>query len=340
MAAQLEGSKIFAKQFMQRHGIPTAGVYGICESAAEAYKALESVKWPAVVKADGLCAGKGVLVAQSAEEARQSISRVMEKREFGDAGRRVLLEEGLGGEELSYIILTDGKKFLRMAPARDHKRAFDNDEGPNTGGMGVYSIDEILPAELERAIIDTIVQPTLSGLAADGLAYRGFLYFGLMLTTDGPKVLEYNCRLGDPETEAVLLRADFDLAQACMLAAQGSLRGFEANWLPGASVCVVIASKGYPGEPQTGVTIQGLEDAARSPGAVVFHAGTRRANDAFCTNGGRVLMVGAAGETLASARRQAYDAVSRIHIEGAHYRSDIGKPRVAKGQAVAEIRKG
>ena len=337
-AAQLEGSKIFSKQFMERHGIPTAAVYGICESAAEAYRALDGVKWPLVIKADGLAAGKGVLVTESPEEARQFIGRVMEKREFGAAGGRVLLEEGLAGEELSYIILTDGENFLRMAPARDHKRAFDNDEGPNTGGMGVYSIDEILPAALERQIIETIVRPTLAGLVADGLPYRGFLYFGLMLTAAGPKVLEYNCRLGDPETEAVLLRADFDLAQACMLAARSSLAGFEAKWLPGASVCVVIASKGYPENPRTGVAIYGLEDAAKTPGAVVFHAGTRKAGGGFLTNGGRVLVVSAAGENLASARRQAYDAVGRIHIEGAHYRSDIGKPRSAKGRAVAENR--
>lgn len=339
-AAQLEGSKIFAKKFMQRHEIPTAEVYGICDSAGDAYRALEAVKWPVVIKADGLAAGKGVLVAQSLEEGRAFVARVMEAREFGDAGARILLEEGLAGEELSYIILTDGTNFVRMAPARDHKRAFDNDEGPNTGGMGVYSIDEILPAALEDTIIDSIVRPTLAGLAAEGLPYRGFLYFGLMLAADGPKVLEYNCRLGDPETEAVLLRADFDFAEACMLAARGKLDGFEAKWLPGASVCVVMASKGYPGSPQTGVPIRGLEDAAKSPGAVIFHAGTRKNNGTFCTNGGRVLVVSAAGENLASARRQAYDAVSRIQIDGAHYRSDIGKQRAAKAQTVAETRRG
>ena len=201
-AAQLEGSKIFAKQFLQRHGIPTAGVYGIYEDALQARAALKSAKWPLVIKADGLCAGKGVLVTSSAEEAGEFIERVMVRGEFGDAGKRLFFEEGLAGEELSYIILTDGEHFIRMAPARDHKRAFDNDEGPNTGGMGVYSTDEILPATLERIIVETIVRPTLAGLKADGLPYRGFLYFGLMLTAEGPKVLEYNCRLGDPETEA------------------------------------------------------------------------------------------------------------------------------------------
>jgi len=324
-AAQLEGSKIFAKEFMERHVIPTAGVYGICESAAEAYAALERVKWPLVIKADGLCAGKGVLVTASKDEARAFIERVMERHEFGDAGARVLLEETLVGEELSYIILTDGTDFIRMAPARDHKRAFDNDEGPNTGGMGVYSTDEILPAELERKIIETIVRPTLAGLKADGMPYRGFLYFGLMLTAAGPQVLEYNCRLGDPETEAVLLRANFDFGQACMQAATGSLRGFDAKWARGASVCVVIASKGYPGDPQMGVAIHGLEDAAKVHGAVVFHAGTRREGTTCYTNGGRVLVVSAAGKDLAGARAIAYEALGRIQIAGAFHRTDIGR---------------
>ncbi|MGA8870096.1 MAG: phosphoribosylamine--glycine ligase [Candidatus Acidiferrales bacterium] len=323
-AARLEGSKIFAKEFMQRHGIPTAGVYGTCELLREAHLALADAKWPVVIKADGLCAGKGVLVTASPDEAHAFLDRVMERREFGDAGTKVLLEEALAGDELSYIILTDGQDFIRMAPARDHKRAFDNDEGPNTGGMGVYSTDEILPAELETKISETIVRPTLDGLRADGMPYRGFLYFGLMLTPAGPQVLEYNCRLGDPETEAVLLRADFDLGQACMQAATGSLSGFDAKWARGASVCVVIASKGYPGDPQTGVVINGLEDAAKVQGAVVFHAGTKREGATCYTNGGRVLVVSAAGDDLASARATAYEAVGRIQIAGAFHRTDIG----------------
>jgi phosphoribosylamine---glycine ligase len=323
-SALLEGSKIFAKEFMERHGVPTAEVYGICEEPADALMALGSVDWPLVIKADGLCAGKGVLVTSSPDEAAAFFERVMEKREFGDAGQRVLLEEGLAGEELSYIILTDGKDFIRMAPARDHKRAFDNDEGPNTGGMGVYSTDDILPPELEKRIIDKIVRPTLAGLRTDEMPYRGFLYFGLMLTADGPKVLEYNCRLGDPETEAVLLRANFDLAEACMLAARGELGAFEAKWFPGASVCVVIASKGYPGDPQTGVPIYGLDEAAKVPGAVVFHAGTRSDGRVFRTNGGRVLVVSSMGGDAASARGSAYEAASKIRIEGSHFRSDIG----------------
>jgi phosphoribosylamine---glycine ligase len=332
-AAQLEGSKIFAKEFMERHGIPTAAIYDICDSAIDALMALDSVEWPLVLKADGLCAGKGVLVARTAEEATAFIERVIEREEFGMAGKQLLLEEALAGDELSYIILTDGMDFIRMAPARDHKRAFDNDEGPNTGGMGAYSTDDILPPALEKKIIDTVVRPTLAGLRAEGMTYRGFLYFGLMLTADGPKVLEYNCRLGDPETEAVLLRTNFDFAQACLQAAQGELGAFAAKWSPGAAICVVIVSKGYPGDPQKGITITGLEEAQKVAGAVIFHAGTRREGNAYQTNGGRVLVVSAKGASLAEARRVAYDAVDKIRIEGGHFRRDIGKKQTANAGA-------
>ncbi len=332
-ASQLEGSKIFAKQFMERHGIPTAEVYGLCETPADAHMLLSSVDWPVVIKADGLCAGKGVLVTSKADEAASFLTRLMEAGEFGDAGRRVLIERGLVGDELSYIVLTDGKEFIPLAPTRDHKREFDRDEGPNTGGMGAYSTDDILPASLEKKIRSTIVEPTLEGLRKDGTAYRGFLYFGLMITDDGPKVLEYNCRLGDPETEAILLRADFDFAQACMYAATGSLAGMRARWLPGASACVVIASKGYPGTPVTGVRIDGLDDAAKVSGAVVLHAGTRRDQGLFYTTGGRVLGVCARGATLADACATAYTAVTKIDIRGAHYRTDIGAVKPAKSRS-------
>jgi len=324
-AAQLEGSKIFAKKFLERHVIPTAAVRGICSTREEAQAAFASAEWPLVIKADGLCAGKGVLLTDSESEANHFIDRLMSSIEFGDAGKRVLLEEGLAGEELSYIILTDGTNFIPMAPARDHKRAYDNDQGPNTGGMGAYSMDSILPPALEDEIVRTVVQPTLAGLRSEGLLYRGFLYFGLMLTAQGPKVLEYNCRLGDPETEAVLPRADFDLARACQLASSGTLEGFQERWHRGASVCVVIASEGYPAGPKTGVPIYGLEDAARVPGAVVFHAGTRKEGSIFRTTGGRVLIVSARGDDLAGASRVAYNAASKIKIDGSFYRRDIGR---------------
>ena len=342
-AAQLEGSKLFAKEFLERYRIPTAAIQGVFDNAATARAALKSINWPLAIKADGLCAGKGVLVTSSKEEAADFVTRAMEEGEFGDAGKRLLFEQGLTGEELSYIILTDGEHFLRMAPARDHKRAFDGDAGPNTGGMGVYSSEEILTTGLEREIIDRIVRPTLRGLAAEGLPYRGFLYCGLMLTSEGPKVLEYNCRLGDPETEATLLRADFDFLEACARAAAGDLGTLEARWSAGASVCVVMASKGYPGDPLTGVPIYGLKDASEVAGVVVFHAGTRRAGEGFQTSGGRVLVVSAKGADLASARVAAYEAVGRIKIEGSHYRRDIGLKNTGGQQAArsraAEVRR-
>src|SRR5580692_3708393 len=337
IAAQLEGSKIFAKEFMTRNGIPTAGVYGAFESAPEACAKLDSVSWPVVVKADGLCAGKGVLVTSSASEAKEFIERLMKGDEFGVAGKRVLLEKGIAGKELSYIILTDGTNFISLAPVRDHKRAFDNDEGPNTGGMGTYSTDEMLTRELEEQILQKIVRPTLAGLRKEKVEYRGFIFFGLMLTKDGPKVLEYNCRLGDPESQAILLRADFDFASGCMDAAQGRLDGASAKWKPGASVCVVMASEGYPSSPVLGKRIAGLEAAQKIPQVAVFHAGTRCEGDDYYTSGGRILGVAAVGESLIEAHRAAYDAASRIAIPGAHYRKDIGVTDINPVK-IAEVR--
>ncbi|HWG58161.1 MAG TPA: phosphoribosylamine--glycine ligase [Candidatus Acidoferrales bacterium] len=337
--AQLEGSKIFAKQFMERHGIPTAPLYGIFDNPIDAYTALCAVDWPLVIKADGLCAGKGVLVTSSPDEATAFITCLMEQGEFGDAGRRVILEEGLTGEELSYIVLTDGTDFISMAPSRDHKRAYDHDEGPNTGGMGAYSSDDLLSSSLERQIIQNIVRPTIAGLAKDGISYRGFLYFGLMLTPDGAKVLEYNCRLGDPETEAILPRADFNLAEALGAAARGSLEGINPKWFPGASACIVIASEGYPGHPATGRVIHGLpprEDGAADARAIVFHAGTRRDGESYYTTAGRSLVVSARGDDLGAALRAAYEMVGRIQIEGAFYRTDIGTSGSKKGRAAAD----
>jgi phosphoribosylamine--glycine ligase len=323
-AAMLEGSKVFAKRFMERHKIPTAPVYGILDSAVDAYTAVCEVDWPLVIKADGLCAGKGVLVTSSPDEATAFIDRVMDSREFGDAGKQIILEEGLMGEELSYIILTDGKNFIPMAPTRDHKRAFDGNQGPNTGGMGAFSTDELMPSALEEEILANVVRPTLMGLEQDGIAYKGFLYFGLMLTPGGPKVLEFNCRLGDPEAQAILLRADLDFAEACLAATQGNLATVKAKWKPGASICVVIASAGYPGNPIIGKRIDGLEQAAKKGDTVIFHSGTRRHADTYYSSGGRVLGVGALGKNLDNARSHAYDAASSILIEGTHFRHDIG----------------
>jgi phosphoribosylamine---glycine ligase len=341
-AAQLEGSKVFAKKFMERHGIPTAAVYGTYDQAVDAYTDLCSVDWPLVIKADGLAAGKGVLVTSSPDEATAFIDRVMERKEFGEAGRRVLLEEGLQGEELSFIILTDGKNFVRMAPTRDYKRAYDGDQGPNTGGMGAYSTDDLLPPELEKKIVETIVRPTLVGLEKDSMPYRGFLYFGLMITPQGPKLLEFNCRLGDPETQAIMTRADFDLAQACMAAARGELAGVNAKWAPAASVCVVLASKGYPEKPEVGQEISGLDALGRAAttGVAVFHAGVRKeGNDKYYTSGGRVLGLTASGNDLGSCRRAVYSVCSSsIAFGGCQFRGDIASPGRLKASEAVEAR--
>ena len=334
-AARLEGSKIYAKEFLARHGILTAKMYGVFDSAVEAKAALGDIEWPVVIKADGLCAGKGVLVTSSRAEAEEFIERAMVRGEFGEAGRRILLEEGLRGQELSYIVLTDGTQVNPMAPARDYKRAYDGDEGPNTGGMGAYSEDSLLPAELEECIKRDVVQPTISGLRADGLDYRGFLYFGLMITPEGPKILEYNCRLGDPETQAIMLRADFDLAELLMAAANGDLGSREARWKPGASCYVVLAARGYPERPEMGAEIFGLERVRSDLRRVVFHAGSRRQEGHYYVSGGRVLGVGAGDVSVESARRLCYDTISMISAAGCRFRRDIGPAaRVALGAGV------
>jgi phosphoribosylamine---glycine ligase len=324
IAAQLEGSKIFAKQFLARHSIPTAKLYGEFAAPDEAYAALATVPYPVVVKADGLCAGKGVLLAQSESEARDFVTRAMLIQEFGAAGKRVMLEETLVGDELSFIIVTDGDKYAVLAPTRDHKRAFDGNRGPNTGGMGAYSADDLMSAELQATIRQTIVEPALNGLSADGIRYQGFLYIGLMLTDDGPKVLEFNCRLGDPETQAILARADFDLAEAL---ANLPTRRFDPNewkWKPGASACIVIASGGYPGRFETRRAIRGLTSITDDSGVKVLHAGTRVQGDCLVTNGGRVLGVTSFAPTLEAALSSAYAAAAKIHFDGMHYRTDIG----------------
>jgi phosphoribosylamine--glycine ligase len=324
-AAQLEGSKIFAKEFLQRHNIPTAELYGSHDSAGGAYGALCAVDWPVVIKADGLCAGKGVFVAPDPDAATDFIERVMEKNELGDGGKRVMLEETLEGEELSFILLADGEHYAPLVPTRDHKRVFDNNQGPNTGGMGAYSSDELLPADLRRTVEKTILEPTMKGLAADGIRYQGFLYVGLMLTKSGPKVLEFNCRLGDPETQTILARVDFDLAEVLADAAGGKLKPEKIKWKAGASACVVMASGGYPGKFETGKEIRGLADAVLVGDVKVLHSGTKRAGDSIVTNGGRVLGVTATGNTLSMALQKAYEAVGKIQFEGMHYRKDIGK---------------
>ncbi len=322
-AAQLEGSKIFAKRFLRRQGIPTAQMYGEFDTSQDAIAALSGVDWPMVIKADGLCAGKGVFVAQDAVSAEDFIRRVMDKNELGAGGKRLLLEEALEGEELSFIIVTDGQRYASLAPTRDHKRVFDGNRGPNTGGMGAYSTDELLPPMLRQQILASIVEPTMRGLTSEGILYQGFLYVGLMLTASGPKVLEFNCRLGDPETQAIVARMDFDLAQMLAELAAGILEPSRLRWKPGASVCVAIASRGYPGQFATGQRVDGLTAAERINGVKVFHAGTHRKGDSIVTSGGRVLGVTAAGASIEAAVAAAYEAVGKIRFEGMHYRKDI-----------------
>jgi len=324
-AAQLEGSKVFTKEFLERHKIPTAAMYGAYDSPGGAYGALCEVDWPVVIKADGLCAGKGVFVAPNPDAATDFIERVMEKHELGEGGKRVMLEEALDGEELSFILLTDGERYAPLVPTRDHKRVFDNNEGPNTGGMGAYSSDELLPAELRQAITKAIVEPTMKGLVADGIRYQGFLYVGLMLTKEGPKVLEFNCRLGDPETQAIAARMNFDLAEVLSDVATGKLQPEKLKWKSGASACVVLASGGYPGKFENGKEIHGLKEAAKIPDVKVLHAGTKLQGGMIVTSGGRVLGVTATGNSLDVALQKAYQAAEKIRFDGMHYRRDIGR---------------
>jgi phosphoribosylamine---glycine ligase len=324
IAAQLEGSKIFAKNFLLRHAIPTAKMYGEFFRPDEAYAVLSQLPYPLVVKADGLCAGKGVLVAQSAPEAKDFITRAMLIEEFGPGGKRIMLEEALEGDELSFIIVTDGDKYAVLPPTRDHKRVFDGNRGANTGGMGAYSTDDLIPAGLRSVIENMIVGPTLRGLTEDGIRYQGFLYIGLMLTKNGPKVLEFNCRLGDPETQAILARSDFDLAEGMVDLATRRFQPDEWKWRSVASVCVVISSVGYPGKFSTGRLIDGLTGLRDQTGVKVLHAGTRRQGQAILTSGGRVLGITAVGPDLTAALAKAYSATSQIHFEGMHYRTDIG----------------
>ncbi len=335
-AAQLESSKIFAKEFLRRYRIPTAD-FVACEDYAAALPALGRWGGPVVLKADGLAAGKGVVVASEPLQARAVLDAMLSGRLVGAAGERLVLEEKLEGEEVSFQVMTDGNAVLPLAPTQDHKAVWDDDLGPNTGGMGAYSDDGILSERLTRRILDEIVAPTLDGLRAEGIVYRGVLYCGLMITADGPKVLEYNVRFGDPETQALLYRFRGDLAETLLAVASGTLGAAQASmksdWEPGASVCIVACSEGYPGEYATGKPITGL-DAAESNGAKVFHAGTAERDGQFVTAGGRVLGVTARGATLDAAVQAAYDAASRIHFAGMHYRHDIARKGLRRAHAL------
>ncbi len=328
-AAMLETSKSFAKRFMQRHKIPTAN-YAVCSTQAEALASLDLFHLPVVVKADGLAAGKGVLICQTKKEAQEAIAGLFSGKLLGTVETSVVIEEFLEGEELSFLVLSDGKHVAPLVPAQDHKRIGEGDTGPNTGGMGVYSTDAMLDPQMRDWILHHIVQPTVDGMAAEDTPFAGVLYCGLMMTARGPMVLEYNARFGDPETQAILVRLESDLVDALEACAKGQLSGTELRWKPGASACVVAASEGYPGSYTSGHKITGLDEAAKVPGVKVFHAGTTLSDSSYLTNGGRVLAVTAAAATLEDALGLAYEGIGRIHFDGMYYRRDIGHRALKK----------
>ncbi len=329
-AASIEGSKVFARDLLKKYAIPSAE-YAAFDSAEEAKARLKENGAPIVVKADGLAAGKGVVVAETEEEAEKAIDEIMLERKFGEAGAKVLLEEKLEGEEASYLVFSDGKHILPMVSSQDHKRAFDNDRGPNTGGMGAYSPAPVVTEEMEKKVLEKIMKPTIRAMEKEGGLFKGVLYAGLMITGKGPKVVEFNCRFGDPETQVILPRLESDLVEVMQACIQGSLGEKSIKWSQKACCCVVMASGGYPGKYEKGKEIFGLEEAAKTPGTAVFHAGTKLEREKVLTNGGRVLGATALGEGIKESIGNAYKAVEKISFEGMHYRKDIGQKALKRG---------
>jgi len=322
-AAMLETSKGFSKRFLQRHNIPT-GNYAICSSRSALEKAIEVFHAPMVVKADGLAAGKGVMICDSRATALEAAQGLFSGELLGEPERQVVIEEFLEGEEISFLCLSDGKHVTPLAPAQDHKRIGEGDTGPNTGGMGVYSTDKLLDPAMSEWILHHIAEPTIRGMAEEETPFTGVLYCGLMMTARGPQVLEFNARFGDPETQAIMLRLESDLVDALEACVDGRLSEAEPRWRPGAAVCVVASSAGYPGAYKTGLPISGLGAAAQVPGVQVFHAGSAQVGGQLVTAGGRVLGVSAAAGSLDEALARAYQAMAEIHFEGMYYRHDIG----------------
>ncbi len=322
-AAMLETSKGFAKQFMKRHNIPTAN-YAICSSAAEVDKVIEMFHAPLVVKADGLFAGKGVIICLSRHTAVEAAQGLFSGALLGEAARQIVIEEFLEGDEISFLCLSDGKHVTPLVASQDHKRVGEGDTGPNTGGMGVYTTDALLDPVMSEWILRHIAEPTVAGMAAEGAPFRGVLYCGLMMTARGPQVLEFNARFGDPETQAILVRLESDLIDALEACIDGRLAETSLRWSAGASACVVASSGGYPGSYKTGLPITGLTAAAQVPGVKVFHAGTTLKDGQMLTAGGRVLGVTAAADSLRQALDRAYQAMAEISFEGMYYRRDIG----------------
>jgi phosphoribosylamine--glycine ligase len=325
-AAEIEGSKVFAKEFMKRHKIPTAK-YIIANSAVEAEGIVNSglFDFPLVIKADGLAGGKGSIICKDLAEAEQAINSIMRNKIFGVSGERVIIEEYLKGEEITFMVVTDGHYAIPLASSMDYKKAFDGDQGPNTGGMGAISPSPSIGRALTKEVMEKVIIPTLEGLKKEDRKYKGILYAGLMLTKGGIKVLEFNCRFGDPETQAVLLRMESDLLELLLSAEKGDLKNYKPKWSKRSSACVVLASRGYPENYETGKIIKGLENIHKFPGIVVFHAGTKKEGDNIVTSGGRVLNVCSTGSTLSSCMNSIYNAIESISFDGMYYRRDIGR---------------
>jgi phosphoribosylamine--glycine ligase len=328
-AAQLETSKSFAKEFLQRHRIPTSH-YAVCDSSEQLPDALAHFHTPIVVKADGLAAGKGVVIAKSKDEASTVANEMLSGRMLGEAGSRVVFEEFLQGDELSFLVVSDGERVAPLVAAQDHKRVGDGDTGPNTGGMGAYTTRAIIDDQMRDWLVAHIARPVVAGMKAEGTEYKGVLYCGLMMTARGPMVLEFNCRFGDPETQPILMRLESDLLEAIEASIDGRTSDGDFKWSNDAAVCVVMASGGYPGSYEAGKKITGLEDAAKLDGVRVFHAGTSKRDDAFYTSGGRVLGVTAHAAELQIAVQRAYEACAKISFESAHYRKDIAARALKK----------
>jgi phosphoribosylamine--glycine ligase len=328
-AAQLESSKVFSKDLMRAHNIPTAE-YKVFTSYLHAEEYIRVKGTPIVIKADGLAAGKGVFVASNSDEAMEALRLIMKEKAFGEAGNRVLIEQCLQGEEASFMAFTDGRTVVPMVSSQDHKRILDGDRGPNTGGMGAYSPAPVITEELERVVMDRVMYPTIRALKAEGITYKGVLYAGLMIDKGVPYVLEFNCRLGDPETQPVLSRLKTDLMEIATAICDERLADIKIEWKKDPAVCVVISSEGYPGKYRKGDSITGIDDANRIDGVHVFHAGTAFNDGSIVTAGGRVLGVTATGGDIAAARSRAYEAVDRIRFNGMHYRKDIADRAMKK----------
>jgi phosphoribosylamine--glycine ligase len=332
LAAELEGSKVFSKEFMRKYNIPTADA-AACSSVDEAKAALKAFKFPAVIKVDGLAAGKGVVIVNSHAEADDYLRLVFEEKRFGNAATRILIEEFLAGEEVSFLVITDGKKSVPLAPTKDYKKAFDGETGPNTGGMGAHSPAVVLSGETAAEIMKSIIMPTIQGMASEGRPYTGVLYAGLMLTPDGPKVLEYNCRFGDPETQVQMLRLEDDLAEVMLKVARGNLGDTKLNWKKEAAACIVVAVDGYPDEFPKGQEV--IVDPIADEAVTIFQAGTINKGGKMINVAGRVVSVCANAATLNEALAKAYEAAPKVRFAGARYRHDIGYRALEQRKALA-----